>query len=157
LIAAGLWVANSLGMKNTTMNDGYRILEHPSDIGIEAYGQSLKEVFEYAALGLVSIIVDPASIDPVEQRYVTLKGSDPENLLVRWLSEILYFYDGQDFLPSDIVIERLTKTELKAVVMGEPVDERKHSFKMDVKAITYHQLKVEEGKEGCLVRVFLDI
>jgi len=144
-------------MKKTTINDGYRILEHPADMGIEAYGKSLKEVFEYAALGLVSIIVDPASIDPVEQRFVTLKGSDPENLLVRWLSEILYFYDGQDFLPSDIVIEHLTNTELKAVVTGELVDERKHAFKTDVKAITYHQLKVEEGKEGCLVRVFLDI
>jgi SHS2 domain-containing protein len=126
-------------------------------MGIEAYGNSLKEVFEYAALGLVSIIVDPTTIDPVEQRYVKLKGSDPENLLVKWLSEVLYLYDGQEFLPSDVSIRRLTTRELEAVVTGETVDEAKHVFKMDVKAITYHQLKVEEMEDGCVVRVFVDI
>ncbi len=139
------------------MKEGYHILEHPSDMGIEAYGNSLKEVFEYAALGLVSIIVDPTTIDPVEQRYIKLKGSDPENLLVKWLSEVLYLYDGQEFLPSDVSIRRLTTRELEAVVTGETVDERKHVFKMDVKAITYHQLKVEEMEDGCVVRVFVDI
>ncbi len=139
------------------MKEGYRILEHPSDMGIEALGSSMKEVFEYAALGLVSIIVDPATIDPVEQRYVKLKGSDPENLLVKWLSEVLYLYDGQEFLVSDVTIERLTSCELEAVVTGETADEPKHSFRTDVKAITYHQLKVEEREDGCVVRVFVDI
>ncbi len=47
------------------MKEGYRLLEHPSDMGIEASGKSMKEVFEYAALGLVSIIVEPATIDPL--------------------------------------------------------------------------------------------
>jgi SHS2 domain-containing protein len=139
------------------MTEGYRILEHPSDLGIEASGRSLKEVFEYAALGLVSIIADPATVDPAERRFVRLEGSDHENLLVKWLSEILYLYDGQQFLPSDVEITRLTATELGAVVAGEPVNEKKHALKMDVKAITYHQLKVEERKDGCLVRVFVDI
>lgn len=139
------------------MKEGYHILEHPSDMGIEAYGNSLKEVFEYAALGLVSIIVDPTTVDPVEQRYIKLKGSDPENLLVKWLSEVLYLYDGQEFVTSDVSIKDLTAKELEAVVTGETVDERKHVFKMDVKAITYHQLKVEEREDGCVVRVFVDI
>lgn len=139
------------------MNEGYRILEHPADMGIEARGRSLKDVFEYAALGLISIIVDPASVDPLEQRFVTLQGSDHENLLVKWLSEILYLYDGEDFLVSDISIRKLSGTELEVALTGEHVDENKHRFKTDVKAITYHQLKVEESPDGCLVRVFLDI
>jgi SHS2 domain-containing protein len=146
-----------MNIEKARMKEGYRILEHPSDMGIEAHGSSMKEVFEYAALGLVSIIVDPATIDPVEQRYVKLKGSDPENLLVKWLSEVLYLYDGQDFLISDVRIDRLTSRELDAVVTGETADERKHSFRSDVKAITYHQLKVEEREDGCVVTVFVDI
>lgn len=139
------------------MTEGFRILEHPSDLGIEATGRSLREVFEYAALGLVSIIADPATIDPAEQRFVRLEGSDHENLLVKWLSEILYLYDGQQFLTSDVEITRLTAQELAAAVTGEPVDARKHTLKMDVKAITYHQLKVDEREDCCLVRVFVDI
>ncbi len=139
------------------MESGFRILEHPADIGIEARGRSLKDAFEYAALGLISIIVDPASVDPLEQRSVALRGRDSENLLVKWLSEIIYLYDGEDFLIRDIKIGKLSPTELKARLAGERVDLKKHNFKMDVKAITYHQLKVEERPDGYFVRVFLDI
>ena len=139
------------------MEEGYRILEHPADVGIEAFGHSLKEAFEYAALGLTSIIVEPASVDPSEQRFVSLKGTDPENLLVRWLSEIIYLYDGEDFLISDVVISRLAHGELDATLTGEKVIEGKHKLKMDVKAITYHQLKVDETREGVVIRVFVDI
>jgi SHS2 domain-containing protein len=139
------------------MKEGYQIIEHPSDLGIEAHGKSLKDAFEYAALGLVSIIADPATIDPAEQRYIALKGSDRENLLVKWLSEILFLYDGQAFLTCDISIQQLTSERLEAMVTGERVDEKKHSLKMDVKAITYHQLRIDEREDACLVRVFLDI
>jgi SHS2 domain-containing protein len=139
------------------MEQGFRILEHPSDVGIEAFGLSLKEAFEYAALGLTSIIVDPTSVASSEQRFVSLMGSDPENLLVRWLSEIIYLYDGKDYLLSDVRINRLTQRELDATLMGETVIESKHKLRMDVKAITYHQLKVDQKPEGVVLRVFLDI
>ena len=139
------------------MDEGYRILEHPADIGIEATGSDLKSAFKQAALGLISIIVDPASVDPRVQKAVTLHGTDSENLLVKWLSEILYLYDGEDFVTSTITIKKLSATELDAVLAGEAVDGNKHRLKMDVKAITYHQLKVEERGDGCVVSVFLDI
>jgi SHS2 domain-containing protein len=139
------------------MEEGYRILEHPADVGIEAFGHSLKEAFKYAALGLTSIIVEPASVDPSEQRSVSLKGTDPENLLVRWLSEIIYLYDGEDFLLSDVDITRIAPGELEATLSGEKVLYGKHKLKMDVKAITYHQLEVDEKPEGVVLRVFLDI
>ena len=139
------------------MDEGYRILEHPADMGIEATGPDLKSAFRQAALGLISIIVDPASVDPRVQKAVIVQGTDSENLLVKWLSEILYLYDGEDFVTSAITIRKLAATELEAVFAGEAVDENKHRLKMDVKAITYHQLKVEERQDGCVVSVFLDI
>ncbi|MBI3112381.1 MAG: archease [Ignavibacteriales bacterium] len=139
------------------MQEGYRILEHPADIGLEAHGKSLQEVFEYAGRGLMSIIVDPAGIDPIEQRFLTLAASDRENLLVQWLSEILYLYDGQDFLIADVAIEHISPTAIEAIVTGDIVDTRKHQFRMDVKAVTYHQLMVEEREDGCTARVFFDI
>jgi SHS2 domain-containing protein len=139
------------------MEKGFRILEHPSDVGIEAFGRNLKDAFESAALGLTSIIVEAASVDPLSQRVVTLKGTDSENLLVRWLSEIIYLYDGEDFLISSVQIMRLVHNELEATLAGEKLIEGKHKLKMDVKAITYHQLKVDETHEGVYLRVFLDI
>jgi SHS2 domain-containing protein len=139
------------------MEEGYRLLEHPADVGIEAVGRSLKDAFEYAALGLTSIIVERSSVDPSEQRFVSLQGSDPENLLVRWLSEILYLYDGEDFLIADVLVTHLAEGELAATLRGEKVNEQKHKLRMDIKAITYHQLKIEHIPEGFVIRVFLDI
>jgi SHS2 domain-containing protein len=139
------------------MDEGYRILEHPADVGIEAFGHSVEEAFEYAALGLMSLIVEPASVDPSEQRFVSLNGTDLENLLVRWLSEIIYLYDGEDFLLSDVSVKHLAQGGLEATLTGEKVNENKHKLRMDIKAITYHQLKVDETQDGVLLRVFLDI
>ncbi len=139
------------------MQEGYSILEHPADIGLEAHGKSLKEVFEYAALGLMSIVVDPTGIEPVEQRFLTITATDFENLLVKWLSEILYLYDGQEFVVAEVAIERIAPTGIEAIVSGDIIDPGKYQFRTDVKAVTYHQLKVEEKHEGCMVRVFFDI
>ena len=139
------------------MNSGFRILEHPSDVGIEATGASLKEAFENSARGLLSLIISTESVDPRQERFVELKSADLPNLLVKWLSEILYLYDGEDFIVGEVEIERISPKGLEAIVRGESVDEARHPMNMDIKAVTYHQLKIREKRDGCLIRVFLDI
>jgi len=126
-------------------------------MGLEVWGPDLSEVFRLAALGLTSIIVDPASVGDRERRTVSVKGSDIENLLVRWLSEILYLYDGEKFLVSDIEIRSVNDTALEAVLKGEKAGTGHHQFRVDVKAVTYHQLKVVREKDIWTARVFLDI
>ncbi len=141
----------------TQMDSGFRILEHPADMGLEVWGPDLTEVFRQAALGLTSIIVDPESVGSRDRRTVSIGGSDIENLLVRWLSEILYIYDGGGFLISDIEMRNLRDTHVEATLMGERADAGKHRFRTDVKAVTYHQLKIVTGKDVCTARVYLDI
>jgi SHS2 domain-containing protein len=136
---------------------GFRILDHPADLGIEAYGKTLAEAFEQAALGLVSIIADASKVEGRNCRNVTLEGSDLEHLLVRWLEEILYLYDGEHFIGGRFQISQLESRWLQAVVYGEPFDPIRHQTRMDVKAITYHQLKVCDKAGESSVQVFLDI
>jgi SHS2 domain-containing protein len=139
------------------MDDGFTILEHPADIGIEAWGATLGEAFENAARGLTALILDPSSVEPRETRQLELDGVDAEHLLIRWLSEILYLYDGERFVVSQFVVHSLSPSHLRAVLRGEPFLPEKHPTRTDVKAVTYHQLQVDEGKESSRVRVFLDI
>jgi len=136
---------------------GFIVLDHPADLGIEAYGKTLAEAFEQAALGLVSIIANTSKVDARNCRKVTLKGNDLEHLLVRWLEEVLYLYDGEHFLGGYFRITHLESEQLQAVVYGEPFDPNRHQPRMDVKAITYHQLQVRQGTEKSSVQVFLDI
>lgn len=139
------------------MDSGFRILEHPADTGLEVWGPNLSEVFRQAALALMSIVVEPASVGDRELRKLSIRGSDIENLLVRWLSEILYLFDGEGFLTSDVEIRSLHDSALEATLKGESVDCVNHQFRMDVKAVTYHQLKIAAEKNVWTARVFLDI
>ena len=136
---------------------GFRILEHPADLGIEASGPSLAEAFAQAASGLISIILDPTGVREAESRTVCLEAADLEQLLVRWLSEILYLYDAQRFVACAFVVEEISAHTFTAVVLGERFDPARHPTRLDVKAVTYHQVNVTQANEGVTVRVYLDI
>jgi SHS2 domain-containing protein len=135
----------------------FEILEHPSDLGIEAHGSSMQELFQNAANGFMSVVAGTSKIESNQNRSIELQATDRENLLVRWLTEILYLYDAEKFLTADVKFEILTDTFLKANLFGEPYDISKHELKLDVKAITYHQLKVEDHDGDWTARVFVDI
>lgn len=139
------------------MPSGFVILEHPADLGIEARGRNLAEAFQNAATGLMSVILDLSLVDAHESRRVSVHASDHEQLLVRWLSEVLYLYDGMGFVGKDFHIREISGTTLTATISGEPFTLGKHQTHLDVKAVTYHQLVVQAKEEGALVRVYLDI
>jgi SHS2 domain-containing protein len=136
---------------------GFHLLEHPSDLGIEASGRTIAEAFEQAALGLIAVIADTETIEAHDERRVEVAAQDYENLLVKWLSEILYLYDGEDFLLKVAKIESISLKKLAARISGEKYKPEKHKLNMDVKAITYHQLSIETSNGPTIVRVFLDI
>jgi SHS2 domain-containing protein len=135
----------------------FEILEHPSDIGIEARGATMAEAFQNAALGLMSIIAGPSRIESNDERFISLLALDRENLLVRWLTEILYFADAEKFLAADARFMMINDTSLKATVLGQQYDASKHELKLDVKAITYHKLMVDKVNDIWIARVFVDI
>jgi SHS2 domain-containing protein len=135
----------------------FEILEHPSDLGIEARGATMEEAFQHAAFGLMSIIAGSSKIEADEKRLISIQARDRENLLVRWLSEILYLYDAEKFLTADTKVERMNNTSLNATILGQQFDASKHELKLDVKAITYHNLMVEHLNDIWITRVFVDI
>jgi SHS2 domain-containing protein len=137
--------------------EGVQFLEHPADIGIEARGDTRAIAFGRAAAALVSLIVDPSTIRTSVRKSIILHASDADQLLVRWLSEVLYLYDGTGFIAGTFEITICTPTQLEATVGGEAYDCTRHTTRLDVKAITYHQLAVLEDSHGWRVRAFLDI
>lgn len=139
------------------MTSSFSILAHPADLGIEARGTTVAEAFEAAARGMLSVILDPSMVVAREERGITITASDPEQLLVRWLSEILFLYDGAGFIGLEFKIHEITPLSLRATVWGEQFSANIHGTRLDVKAVTYHQITVEEVEGGARVRVYLDI
>jgi SHS2 domain-containing protein len=135
----------------------FEILEHPSDLGIEAHGATMAEAFRNAAHGLMSVIAGSSKIESNEERVISLVALDCENLLVRWLTEILFLYDAEKFLTADAKFDMLNNISLKATVLGQKYDPLNHELTLDIKAITYHKLMVEKLDDIWTARVFVDI
>ena len=135
----------------------FRILAHPADIGFEAFGSTREEVFANAARALFHLIVDLDAVEPRGAVEVMVEGSEPAGLLVNWLSELLYLNDAEGWLFSDFEIERVDDRLLRARALGEKFDRTRHCAKLQVEAITYHQLGLERTAEGWQARVYVDI
>ncbi len=135
----------------------HRLLEHTADMGIEASGATLEELFAEAASGLLEIIAGTPQVVAREERRVTVTAGDTGELLVHWLNEILYLFESQGFLPLDFEIEEIRMNRLRARVRGETFDPQRHPLEREVKAVTYHQLRVEKTDGLWWARVYVDL
>jgi SHS2 domain-containing protein len=135
----------------------FELLEHPADIGFRARGATVEELFANCARALVFIILDSSQILPARSFLLSAEGSDYESLLVNWLNEVLYYVDGKRTALDTFKISRMNDTRIECIATGEPRDLQKHPPRLVVKAVTYHQLKVERTENGWIADVYVDV
>lgn len=135
----------------------HRLLEHTADMGIEASGETLEELFAQAAYGLLDILSGTPEGLCREEMIVAVEGTDAEELLVNWLNEILYLFEIKGLFPFDFEIEEIRGNRLLARVRGEPFDPQRHLIEREVKAVTYHQLRVEKTDGHWQAKVYVDL
>ena len=135
----------------------YETFEHTADLGLRVRAPDLNTLFAEAARGLFACVVE--DLDSVGQRErldVALPGDDPAYLLFDWLNELLFRFDTEHKLYSRFEV-RVDDAGLKGTAWGEPLDRARHALEHEVKAITYHNLKVEQYADGWLAEVIVDI
>ncbi|PNX45295.1 MAG: archease [Thermoplasmata archaeon M11B2D] len=133
----------------------YELIEHTADVGVKAYGTTLAEAFEHAAEGMFDIITDESSIKPTGEYQILLEAADLEQLLVDWLSQLLFLNGAYDLVFGTFQVT-LKGTCLSARVFGEKYDTKQHRMGVEIKAVTYHMLQVHEGAP-IFVQVLFDI
>jgi SHS2 domain-containing protein len=137
----------------------YEVFEHTADIGIKANGKDVDEAFENAALGMFSIITDLDSVESVGEYKIESQAQDLEQLLVNWLSELLYLQTVSSVMFSKFgvnVQKEGDKWLLKGNASGESYDQNRHPFHTEIKAVTHHILEVNLN-EICRIQVLFDI
>ncbi len=135
----------------------FETFEHTADIGIRVRAASLEELFSDAARGLFSVIA--ANLDavrPLQEIALTIAGQRHDDLLIDWLDELLFTFDTKRLLFGEFKVQ-FSATGLAATARGEPIDRARHELNMEVKAITYHGLKVDRDGDGWLAEVIVDI
>ena len=121
----------------------YELFEHTADIGLYIYGRDRRELFEAAAGALIAQITAPENVRPAQERRVELKADSPEALLRAWMAEILYLCSALGWLTAEAGIESFAGNSLKATLRGETLDRQRHEFETEIKAVTWHRLKIE--------------
>jgi SHS2 domain-containing protein len=135
----------------------HELFEHTADLGLRATAPDLNALFAEMAACLVSAMVeDPATVQPVRDVRIELAGTDREFLLFDWLKELLLRFETDQLLFASFDL-KVTDTGLTATARGEQYDPARHELAHEVKAITYHELKVERTPDGWLAEVIVDI
>jgi SHS2 domain-containing protein len=135
----------------------YETFDHTADLGLRVRAADLGTLFAEAGLALTSAIVeDPGAVAPARELHVDLPRDDLEYLLFDWLKALLYHFEVDRLICSRFVV-RVGDDGLHAVARGETYDPSRHEPAHEVKAITYHDLKVEKTPDGWLAEVIVDI
>jgi SHS2 domain-containing protein len=135
----------------------FEVIEHPADVGFVAYGRTLEELFTNAALAMLSLACDLEGIEERERREVEAAGTDTESLLYAWLAEILAVWDAEQLAFRRVEVSHLAGGHVRGTAYGEKFDKTRHRAGTYIKAVTYHQLRVEQTPEGWRAQVYLDV
>jgi SHS2 domain-containing protein len=130
----------------------------PADLTVEAYGSTVGEVFANTALAAFNAMTPLEAVEPRETRVFEVCSEDLEGLLFDFLSELLYIHDVEHLVFSEVEVELDPEAfRLRAVCRGERFDPERHRSRLVVKAVTYHDMKIERELEGWKARVVFDI
>jgi SHS2 domain-containing protein len=137
----------------------YKSFDHTADIGVEVTGRTKKELFVNAAYALFDVMIESKTGEASEKQHkqITIEGADPADLLINFLRELLYLFNGEKFITDGCEIIKFANKEIQARLTGESFNRKKHLIKTEIKAVTYSGAQVEKLKIGWRARIIFDV
>ncbi|XP_045597036.2 protein archease-like [Procambarus clarkii] len=138
----------------------YEYLDHPADVQIHAWGESLGEAFEQSAVAMFGYMTEIDTVEITDRQEIEASGHDIESLLYQFLDECLYIFSAEPFfIARKVVVKEFNKEDfsLKAVLYGEEFSLEKHPQGTEVKAITYASMQVYDTGNQHELFVIIDI
>jgi SHS2 domain-containing protein len=136
---------------------GYRLLDHTADFGLEIYGPDMAGLFSQAALSLFDVLLEHRPGSGGTARMVEIEGQDRADLMVNWLRELLYLFNGEAQVLAQVAVQTISETHVRARITLNPYCARRHRIRNEIKAVTYHQIDVGPAGDGWRARVIFDI
>jgi SHS2 domain-containing protein len=138
------------------------MFDHTADVGFEVTGASTPEdLFDESRRALLMTAFEKPPERGEEERDVGLSAPDLETLLVRWINELVFFIQGDGFVPVRARIRVLEAEEggfsLEGRLAGAPLDLEGYGWRGEIKSATFHGLNVTQESEGWQARMILDV
>ena len=128
----------------------YETLEHTADILVKCAGRTMEECFENAAYALFDQMVDMKTVRKRTKFLIEVEADNIEDRLYLFLSELLFMMDADSVVMSSFKV-RFDGPKVLCEAYGETLDLSKHGPKVEIKAITYHMMNVNESEPSLTV------
>lgn len=143
----------------------FEFLDHTADVLVRAWGSTLEEALSNIAKGMFEIMTNTSKIEKNIRIDIEVCGYDLENLVYKWLEELLYYHDAYNYVFSYYNVKKVEERNINnekflcctAEVYGEIFDRQKHESRTIVKAVTYHQMRIENIQNRWVIDVVFDI
>ena len=139
------------------MKKRYHLIDHTADFGIQVFGSDSRELFINAALALFDVITEMDVLKGHDSCHITASGADWPDLMINWLREILYLWNGKERLLKSVQILSLSENKISAKIYFDAYKPDRHIIKTEIKAVTYHQIQVKSSPSGWKAQIIFDI
>ena len=142
---------------------GFEIIQHTADMGIRVWGEDWNTLFEEAARGMVSLIVDFTSVLEKEKRELLIEGENGEELLLNWLREILFLIEGGmvfarfQIREDSFSCKDINNYKFSGLLSGEKYDPSRHDICTEIKAVTRHGLVLKKKGPWWVTSILFDV
>jgi SHS2 domain-containing protein len=130
------------------MSKPYEFFEHTADIGVRVYGATLAEVFENAATALYAALGQLAKAESGKRKEIKIEAVTLEDVFHDWLAELLYEVETKHVMYDKITVLEAGPGLMTAELEGGVVDFSRSETNEEIKAVTYHELRVEKLADG---------
>ena len=139
------------------MRKKYQLIDHTADFGIRVFGSDSRELFGNAAEAMFDMLTETASLTGNDSCRITVSGDDWSDLMVNWLREVLYLWNGKERLVKSVHILSLSEKKIFANIYFDAYTPNRHIIKIEIKAVTYHQAYVKRTPFGWEAGIIFDV
>ena len=127
-----------------------------ADIAVDIEANTLNELFEEAGMSFSECTAELDNVEEKIEKEIILEAETIEKLLFKFLEELVFIKDTELTIFKSFNC-KIKDNKLVCKAKGEELDQTKHVVMDDIKAITYHQFKVEQKENKWKARIIFDI
>ena len=135
----------------------YRILKRSSYLAIKVFGKSQEELFGNSAYALFDLMTDMDNVQVQERLPLEVEGVDRDDLMVNWMRELLYLYQGSGYLLKEFRFDDVKDDRVRGEVAGEKFDPDRHEIMREIGSVAYHQSRMERTGDQWTAQVIFEL
>ncbi len=135
----------------------YRLLDHTADFRVHVFGSTPDELFSNAAYAMFDQVTDLELLKGFDSQVLQVTGADWPDLMINWLRELLYLWNGRGKLIKTVEISSINESLISAKLLFDKYIQDQHVIKNEIKAVTYHRITVGKGPPGWEAKIIFDV